>query len=109
MVDSNCIDVLVCVYVSFFFLFFLFFDKIAVVSESEKYNGLDNFYLLKFLNLYYASRLLTSDSENAFICFENIFCVICLCLLIIFLFFVCRFVLIYSTVCVCGVITKSYF
>ena len=60
-------------------------------------------------NLYSASRLLTSDSENAFLFFENLFRVICLCLLIIFLFIVCRFVRIYPTVCVCGVITRSYF
>ena len=54
------------------------------------------------------SRQLTTDSENAFRFFENLFRVICLCLLIIFLFIVCRFVRMYPTVCVCGVITRSY-
>ena len=58
--------------------------------------------------MYSASRLLAFDSKNAFLFFENLFRVICLCLLIIF-FFVCRFVQMYPTVCVCGVITKSYF
>ena len=72
-------------------------------------HGLGNFYLLIFLNLYSESRQLTSDLENAFLFFENLFRVICLCLLIIFLFIVCRFVRMYPTVCVCGVITKSYF
>ena len=32
-----------------------------------------------------------------------------LCLLKIYFVIVCRFVLIYSIVCVCGVITRSYF
>ena len=59
-----------------------------------------NFYLLIFLNLYSSSKLLTSDSEKAFLFFENLFGVICLCLFIIFLFIVCRFVLMYPTVCV---------
>ena len=44
--------------------------------------------------------MLASDSENAFLFFENLFRVICLCLFIIFLFIVCRFVLMYPTVCV---------
>ena len=60
-------------------------------------------------NLYSPSKLLASDSENAFLFFENLFRVICLCLFIIFLFSVCRFVRKYPTVCVCGVITRSYF
>ena len=64
---------------------------------------------IDFFNLYSSSKLLTSDSENAFLFFENLFRVICLCLFIIFLFIFCRFVLMYSTVCVCGVITRSYF
>ena len=50
--------------------------------------------------LYKSSKLLTSDSENSFLFFENLFRVICLCLFIIFLFIVCRFVLMYPTVCV---------
>ena len=37
-------------------------------------------------NLYSSSKLLTSDSENALLFFENFFRVICLCLFIIFLF-----------------------
>ena len=45
-------------------------------------------------------KLLASDSENAFLIFENLFRVIYLCLFIIFLFIVCRFVLMYPTVCV---------
>ena len=55
-----------------------------------------------------ASKLLTSDSETAFLRFENLFRVICLCLLEIFLFIVCRFVRIYPIVCLCRVITRSY-
>ena len=43
-------------------------------------------------NLYSSSKLLASDSKNAFLFFENLFRVICLCLLIIFLFIVCRYV-----------------
>ena len=66
-------------------------------------------FYIDFLNLYSSSRLLASDSENAFLFFENLFRVICVCLLIIFLFIVCRFVRMYQTVCVCGVITRSYF
>ena len=50
--------------------------------------------------LYSSSKLLASDSENAFLIFENLFCVICLCLFIFFLFIVCRFVLMYPTVSV---------
>ena len=42
-------------------------------------------------NLYSASRLLASDSETAFSFFENLFRVICLCLLIIFLFYCLSF------------------
>ena len=51
-------------------------------------------------NLQSSSKLLASDSENAFLFLENLFRVICLCLFMIFLFSVCRFVLIYPTVCV---------
>ena len=51
-------------------------------------------------NLYSSSKLLVSDSENAFLIFENPFRVIGLCLLITFLFIVCRFVLMYPIVCV---------
>ena len=61
------------------------------------------------LNLYSSSKLLAFNLENAFLFFENLFPVICLCLLIIFLFVVCRFVRMYPTVCVCGVIKSSYF
>ena len=53
--------------------------------------------------------MLASDSENAFLFFENLFRVICLCLFIILLFIVCRFVRMYPTVCVYGVITRSCF
>ena len=56
--------------------------------------SIDSFYL------YSSSKLLASDSKNAFLIFENLFRMICLCLFIIFLFIVCRFVLIYPTVCV---------
>ena len=44
-----------------------------------------------------------------FLRFENLFRVICLCLLKIFLVIVCRFVLLYPIVCLYGVITRSYF
>ena len=55
-----------------------------------------------------ASKLLTSDSETAFLRFENLFRIICLCLLIIFLLIVCHSVRTYSIVCSFGVITRSY-
>ena len=48
-----------------------------------------------------------SDSETAFLRFENLFPIICFCLLIIFLLSVCLFVAIYPTDCLCGVITRS--
>ena len=67
------------------------------------------FLFIDSFNLYSSSKLLASDSENAFLFFENLFRVICLCLFIIFLFIVCRFVRMYPAVCVCGVITRSYF
>ena len=56
-----------------------------------------------------ATKLLLSDSETAFLRFENLFCVICLCLLKIFLFIVCLFVRIYPIVCLCGVNRRSFF
>ena len=42
------------------------------------------FLFIDSFNLYSSSKLLVSDSENAFLFFENLFRVICLCLLIIF-------------------------
>ena len=45
----------------------------------------------------------------AFLHFENRFLIICFCLLIIFFLSVCLFVLVYHFVCLCGVITRSYF
>ena len=67
------------------------------------------FLFIDSFNLYSSSKLLASDSENAFLFYEILFLVICFCLLIIFLFIVCRFVRMYPTVCVCGLITRSYF
>ena len=58
------------------------------------------FLSIDFFNLYSLSKLLASDSENAFLFFKNLFPGICLCLFIIFLFIVCRFVLMYPNVCV---------
>ena len=52
--------------------------------------------------------MLVSDSEIAFLRFENRFRIICFCLLIIFFLSVCRFVLMYPFVCLCGVITRSF-
>ena len=46
---------------------------------------------------------------TAFLRFENLFLIICLCLFIIFFLSVCLFVLIYPTDCLCGVVTRSYF
>ena len=40
------------------------------------------------LSLQSASKLLNSDSVTAFLRFENLFCVTCLCLLKIFLFLI---------------------
>ena len=68
------------------------------------------FLFIDSFNLYSSSKLLASDSKNAFLIFGNLFSVICLGLLfIIFLFIICRFVRMYPTVCVCGVITRSCF
>ena len=53
--------------------------------------------------------MFVSDSETAFLCFENRFLLICFGFVMIVFFCVCRFDLIYSTVCLCGVITRSYF
>ena len=52
---------------------------------------------------------LVSDSETAFRRFENRFLLICFRLLITFFLSVCLFVLMYPIVCLCGVITRSYF
>ena len=94
----------------FFILLFPCFDEYDVASESEKYNWSWTgwFLFIVSLSLQSASKLLTSDSETAFLRFENLFRVICLRLLKIFLFIVWRFVRIYPIVCLCGVITRSY-
>ena len=52
--------------------------------------------------------MFVSDSETAFLCFENRFLIICFCFVMIVFFRVCRFDLIYLIVCLCGVFTKSY-
>ena len=52
--------------------------------------------------------MFVSDSETAFLCFENCFLIICFCFVMIVFFRVCRFDLIYPIVCLCGVITRSY-
>ena len=64
---------------------------------------------MESFNLYSSSRLLVSDSETAFLRFENVFRVIGFCLLKIFLVFFRRFVQIYPIVCLCGAITGLYF
>ena len=43
------------------------------------------------LNLYSSSKLLASDSENAFLFFENLFRVICLCFFYNFSFYCLSF------------------
>ena len=83
--------------------------KLFLNREKHNRSWMGQFLFTDSFNLNSASRLLTSDLENAFLFFENHFRVICLCLLIIFLFIVCHFVRMYPTVCVCGVITRSYF
>ena len=45
----------------------------------------------------------------AFLRFENPFLMFCYCLLIIFFLSVCLFVFMYPIVCLCSVITRSYF
>ena len=65
------------------------------------------FLFIDSCKLYSTSKLLASVSENVFLFFEILFFVTCLCLLIIFLSIVCRFVRMYPTVCVCRVITRS--
>ena len=56
-----------------------------------------------------SSRIaLVSDSETAFLRFENRFRIICFSLLIIFFLSVCLFNLMYHFVCLCGLITSSY-
>ena len=74
--------------------------KLFLSRKNINDHGWDNFLSIDTFNLYSSSKLLTSDSENAFLFFENLFRVICLCLFIISLFIVCRFVLMYPTVCV---------
>ena len=49
-----------------------------------------------------------SDSETAFLCFENRFLIICFCFVMIVFFRVCRFDLMYHFVYLCGVIIRSY-
>ena len=80
-----------CLYF-FFILFFPLFVKIEDVSESENYNGswVGQFLPIESSNLYSASRLLTSESENAFLCFEILFFMLSVfvCLKLFFLVFV---------------------
>ena len=52
--------------------------------------------------------MFVSDSETAFLCFENHFLITCFCFVMIVFFRVCRFDLIYLFVCLCGVNTRSY-
>ena len=52
--------------------------------------------------------MFVSDSETAFLRFENRFLIIGFCFVMIVFFCVCRFGLIYPIVCQCGVITRSY-
>ena len=50
-----------------------------------------------------------SDSETAFLHFKNRFLIICFCFVMIVFFCVCLFDLRYPIVCLCGLITRSYF
>ena len=52
--------------------------------------------------------MFVSDSETAFLCFENRFLIICFSLVMIVFFRVCRFDLIYPIVCLCDLITRSH-
>ena len=52
--------------------------------------------------------MVASDSETAFLRFENHFLMICFCLFFIFFLSVCLFILIYPTGCLCDVITRLF-
>ena len=52
--------------------------------------------------------MFVSDSENAFLQFENCLFKICFCLVMIVIFCVCLFDLTYPIVGLCGVIARSY-
>ena len=80
------------------------------LSQKNKFDRqFDGFCLLSLLNCLLSSCIaLVSDSETAFLCCENRFLMICICLLIIFFLSVCLFVLMYPIVFLCGVITRSY-
>ena len=52
--------------------------------------------------------MFVSDSETAFLCFENCCLIIGFCFVMIVFFRVYRFDLIYPIFCLCGVITRSY-
>ena len=67
------------------------------------------FFFIDSFTLWTSCILLVSDSETAFLRFENHFRIICFCMLIISFLSVCRFVLMFPIVCLCGVITRSYF
>ena len=52
--------------------------------------------------------MFVSNSETAFLCFENRVLITCFCFVIIVFFRVCPFDLIYLIVCLCGVIARSF-
>ena len=52
--------------------------------------------------------MFVSESETAFLDFENRFLIICFCFIMIVFFRVCLFDLVYPIVCRCGVNTRSY-
>ena len=64
---------------------------------------------IEFFKLWSSRIALVSVSETAFLRFENRFRIICFGLLIFFFLSVCLFVLMYPIVCLCGVVTRSYF
>ena len=63
---------------------------------------------IEYFKLWSSCIAVVSDSETAFLRFENRFLIFCFCLLIIFFLSVCLFVLMHPLVCLCGVITRSY-
>ena len=108
LVDSNCINVLVCLCMTFlFFVPHLLMMVMWFLSQKNIIGcQFDGFF--ESLKLLSSCILLVSDSETAFLHFENRFRKICFCLVINFFLKVCRVILMYPIVCLCRVITRSH-
>ena len=89
---------------------FPFIDDSVVASQSEKHIWSSNelFLFIESFKSCTSCFVFDSDSEIAFLQFENRFLIICVCFVSIVFFRVCFFDLIYPIACLCGVITSSY-